>query len=38
MLDDPQIAENLIYDYRDLKLKERETKLVGMQFIRQAKL
>ena len=38
MLDDPQIAKNLIYDYRGLKLKEPETKQVGMLFILLAKL
>ena len=38
MLENPQIAKELIYDYRGMKIKGTETKLDGIQFMLLAKL
>ena len=39
MLENPQVATNLIYNYRGTKIKgAQETKQVGILFIQRAKL
>ena len=38
MLENPQVAKNLIYDYRGMKVKAFEMRLAGILFILPAKL
>ena len=38
MLENPQIAHDLIYDYRGIKIKGQEMRRDGIQFIQLAKL